>query len=168
MQEPYNYLSSLPGKEIRTKLIEAFNVWLDVPEADLGIIKNVVRMLHTASLLYVSLSISREAPQAKIFYANWYLTEWTMLRMTVNCVAAYLVSGISFVTYLVKISDSSIVNSHAQGLWGPTDYQHSKLRLLSGLSRALQVPQQEWLRLNETGAGRTEGKKTESSGSVSR
>ncbi|GHJ84276.1 hypothetical protein NliqN6_0678 [Naganishia liquefaciens] len=51
LQEPYNYLSSLPGKEIRTKLIEAFNVWLDVPEADLGIIKNVVRMLHTASLL---------------------------------------------------------------------------------------------------------------------
>lgn len=55
LQEPYNYLSSIPGKEIRSKLIEAFNVWLDVPKEDLGIIKNVVRMLHTASLLYVAL-----------------------------------------------------------------------------------------------------------------
>ncbi|KAI5453974.1 hypothetical protein NCC49_004969 [Naganishia albida] len=51
LQEPYNYLSSIPGKEIRSKLIEAFNVWLEVPEEALGIIKNVVRMLHTASLL---------------------------------------------------------------------------------------------------------------------
>lgn len=61
--EPYNYLSSIPGKEIRSKLIEAFNVWLEVPEEDLGIIKNVVRMLHTASLLYVC-----EEPSSQLLY----------------------------------------------------------------------------------------------------
>ncbi|SJX64917.1 related to farnesyltranstransferase (al-3) [Sporisorium reilianum f. sp. reilianum] len=49
--EPYTYLDSHPGKEVRTKLIEAFNVWLQVPARKLDAICNVVRMLHTASLL---------------------------------------------------------------------------------------------------------------------
>lgn len=44
-------MTSTPGKEIRTKLIEAFNLWLEVSEADLEIITRVVRMLHTGSLL---------------------------------------------------------------------------------------------------------------------
>ncbi|KAF5898782.1 geranylgeranyl pyrophosphate synthase, partial [Clarias magur] len=30
--EPYNYLLQLPGKQIRTKLSQAFNHWLSVPE----------------------------------------------------------------------------------------------------------------------------------------
>lgn len=51
LMEPYAYLTSTPGKEIRTKLIEAFNLWLDVSDADLEIITRVVRMLHTGSLL---------------------------------------------------------------------------------------------------------------------
>ncbi|TKY88781.1 hypothetical protein EX895_002412 [Sporisorium graminicola] len=49
--EPYTYLDSNPGKEVRTKLIEAFNVWLQVPTRKLDAICDVVRMLHTASLL---------------------------------------------------------------------------------------------------------------------
>lgn len=49
--EPYSYLLQIPGKEIRSRLIQAFNIWLDVPEEDLKVIKRVVGMLHTASLL---------------------------------------------------------------------------------------------------------------------
>lgn len=49
--EPYTYLDANPGKEVRTKLIEAFNVWLQVPARKLDAICSVVRMLHTASLL---------------------------------------------------------------------------------------------------------------------
>ncbi|ORY23700.1 isoprenoid synthase domain-containing protein [Naematelia encephala] len=49
--EPYTYLSANPGKEIRTKLIDAFNVWLDVPEEDLEVVRHLVTMLHNASLL---------------------------------------------------------------------------------------------------------------------
>ncbi|KAK4685926.1 geranylgeranyl diphosphate synthase, type III, partial [Tremellales sp. Uapishka_1] len=49
--EPYTYLSSHSGKEIRTHLIDAFNLWLSVPEDALEIIRHVVRMLHNASLL---------------------------------------------------------------------------------------------------------------------
>ncbi|KAH0829020.1 isoprenoid synthase domain-containing protein [Lanmaoa asiatica] len=49
--EPFVYISSKPGKEIRSLLIEAFNVWLGVPRAQLGVISRVVRMLHSASLM---------------------------------------------------------------------------------------------------------------------
>ncbi|EPS45259.1 hypothetical protein H072_767 [Dactylellina haptotyla CBS 200.50] len=48
---PYDYLSSRPGKDIRSQLIEAFNIYLQVPDESLGIIKQVVGMLHNASLL---------------------------------------------------------------------------------------------------------------------
>jgi len=49
--EPYSYLSSVPGKEVRSQLIDAFNHWLRVDQRELQVIKRVVRMLHTASLL---------------------------------------------------------------------------------------------------------------------
>ena len=56
--EPYNYIGDVPGKEIRTRLIEAFNVWLQVPEDRLATIARIVRMLHTASLMYAAAVIS--------------------------------------------------------------------------------------------------------------
>ncbi|KAI3631059.1 hypothetical protein MIR68_010549 [Amoeboaphelidium protococcarum] len=49
--EPFLYLCSHPGKEIRSQLIEAFDHWLRVPAGDLEVIKSVVEMLHNASLL---------------------------------------------------------------------------------------------------------------------
>lgn len=54
--EPYEYTASNPGKEIRGMMINAFNAWLNVPEAKLKIITKVVRMLHNASLLWVGTS----------------------------------------------------------------------------------------------------------------
>ncbi|KAF9167028.1 geranylgeranyl pyrophosphate synthetase [Actinomortierella ambigua] len=49
--EPYEYIASKPGKEMRTALIDAFNYWLKLPPAELAVITKVVKMLHTASLL---------------------------------------------------------------------------------------------------------------------
>ncbi|KAF9428600.1 geranylgeranyl pyrophosphate synthetase [Podila epigama] len=49
--EPYTYIASTPGKEMRTELIESFNLWLKVPPEELAVISKVVRMLHTSSLL---------------------------------------------------------------------------------------------------------------------
>ncbi|KAF9321943.1 geranylgeranyl pyrophosphate synthetase [Podila horticola] len=49
--EPYTYISSTPGKEMRTELIESFNLWLKLPSRELAIITKVVKMLHTSSLL---------------------------------------------------------------------------------------------------------------------
>ncbi|ORX84338.1 geranylgeranyl pyrophosphate synthase-like protein [Anaeromyces robustus] len=49
--EPYTYLLQHPGKDIRSKLIDAFDIWLDVPKYELKVIKEVIEMLHTSSLL---------------------------------------------------------------------------------------------------------------------
>lgn len=49
--EPYTYLVEVPGKDIRTTLISAFNRWLNVPRRELCLISNVVNMLHNASLM---------------------------------------------------------------------------------------------------------------------
>ncbi|KAH8746206.1 geranylgeranyl pyrophosphate synthase D [Diaporthe sp. PMI_573] len=48
---PYDYVASNSGKEFRTLILNAFNVWFGVPPASLTIICDVVRMLHTSSLL---------------------------------------------------------------------------------------------------------------------
>ncbi|PVU91615.1 hypothetical protein BB561_004316 [Smittium simulii] len=47
----YTYLCSLPGKDIRTQLINAFNSWFQVSNEKIDCIKDVIRMLHTSSLL---------------------------------------------------------------------------------------------------------------------
>ncbi|KAG6860770.1 hypothetical protein C0995_007802 [Termitomyces sp. Mi166 len=49
--EPYTYITSNPGKEIRGRLIDAFNLWLEVPTSKLAVISRLVSMLHSASLL---------------------------------------------------------------------------------------------------------------------
>ncbi|KAH7928719.1 farnesyltranstransferase [Leucogyrophana mollusca] len=49
--EPFTYIASNPGKEVRGKLIEAFNRWLNVPKDKLDVIVRVVGLLHNASLL---------------------------------------------------------------------------------------------------------------------
>ncbi|KAK8215396.1 geranylgeranyl pyrophosphate synthetase [Zalaria obscura] len=48
---PFDYMFGHPGKDIRSQMIAAFNVWLQVPEQSLTIITKAVGMLHTASLL---------------------------------------------------------------------------------------------------------------------
>ncbi|KAG1726877.1 isoprenoid synthase domain-containing protein [Suillus paluster] len=49
--EPYTYITANPGKEIRGKLVESFNLWLNVPKDKLVVINRVVGLLHNASLL---------------------------------------------------------------------------------------------------------------------
>ncbi|TFK26318.1 farnesyltranstransferase [Coprinopsis marcescibilis] len=49
--EPYTFTTSSPGKEIRGKLIGAFNAWLNVPDDKLRVIAKIVNMLHAASLM---------------------------------------------------------------------------------------------------------------------
>lgn len=49
--EPFTYITSKPGEEIRVLLIEAFNLWLAVPNDQLEVIDRVVQMLHNASLM---------------------------------------------------------------------------------------------------------------------
>ncbi|KAJ5363924.1 uncharacterized protein N7496_009637 [Penicillium cataractarum] len=48
---PLDYLRSIPGKNIRGKLILAFNEWIQLPNDKLAIVQEVINLLHTASLL---------------------------------------------------------------------------------------------------------------------
>ncbi|OQD79320.1 hypothetical protein PENANT_c054G09476 [Penicillium antarcticum] len=48
---PLNYLLSLPGKDIRGKMIDALNEWFRIPADKLSTIKEIIVILHTASLL---------------------------------------------------------------------------------------------------------------------
>ncbi|CAF4340787.1 unnamed protein product, partial [Rotaria sp. Silwood2] len=49
--EPYEYIRTIPGKQIRPKLIKAFNFWLNIPDDKLIVIGDLIEMLHNASLL---------------------------------------------------------------------------------------------------------------------
>lgn len=51
LMAPFDYLDAIPGKDVRSQLIAAFNAWLRVPRESLEVITKVVGMLHTASLL---------------------------------------------------------------------------------------------------------------------
>lgn len=51
MLAPFKYVKSLPAKGVRDVLIDALNVWLRASERSLDIIKTVVDLLHTSSLM---------------------------------------------------------------------------------------------------------------------
>ena len=50
--EPFHYINSVPGKDVRGALIDCFQFWFRVPDASiLSSIKDIVGDLHNASLL---------------------------------------------------------------------------------------------------------------------
>nr|WGJ63578.1 geranylgeranyl pyrophosphate synthase [Aspergillus striatus] len=51
IRRPLDYLLSLPGKQLRTQLVLAFNEWFRVPDDKLQLIVDATELLHTASLL---------------------------------------------------------------------------------------------------------------------
>ncbi|KAL4947614.1 hypothetical protein BDW69DRAFT_190036 [Aspergillus filifer] len=49
--QPYRYLTSLPSKGFRDQAIDSLNAWLRVPPSSVAVIKDVIKMLHSASLM---------------------------------------------------------------------------------------------------------------------
>lgn len=49
--KPFIYIMKVPGKQIRSKLIQAFNYWMQIPPDKLDQIDQIIEMLHNASLL---------------------------------------------------------------------------------------------------------------------
>lgn len=45
------YIQSLPSKNFRSQLVDAFNIWFELPEDRVSIIKGVIDDLHNASLI---------------------------------------------------------------------------------------------------------------------
>ncbi|KAI7896688.1 geranylgeranyl pyrophosphate synthase [Mucor mucedo] len=78
--EPFHYLCSNPGKDVRAKMIEAFDAWLQVPKEDLIVITRVIEMLHSASLLIDDVEddsvLRRGSPAAHHIYGT---------PQTINC-----------------------------------------------------------------------------------
>ncbi|GKU11291.1 unnamed protein product [Fusarium langsethiae] len=50
-ESPYEYISSLPSKDIRGAFIDSFNVWFGAPEEKTAVIKEVISMFHNSSLI---------------------------------------------------------------------------------------------------------------------
>ena len=51
--EPWTYILSVPGKNVRGVLINCFNTWMDIDPGTLEDITTIIRDLHTASLMCV-------------------------------------------------------------------------------------------------------------------
>ncbi|KAK7756059.1 hypothetical protein SLS62_002002 [Diatrype stigma] len=51
IRAPARYVESLPGKKIRDKAANALNIWLQVNQDDLNQIRQVINLLHNASLI---------------------------------------------------------------------------------------------------------------------
>ncbi|KAF3211109.1 hypothetical protein TWF191_010986 [Orbilia oligospora] len=49
--KPYDYIKSMPSKGIRNVAIDALDIWYMVPQRSLEIVKNIIGMLHTSSLI---------------------------------------------------------------------------------------------------------------------
>ncbi|KAL3177268.1 hypothetical protein MRX96_009954 [Rhipicephalus microplus] len=49
--QPYYYIVKIPGKQIRTKLAQAFNYWLKISPEKCQAVTEIVQMLHNSSLL---------------------------------------------------------------------------------------------------------------------
>jgi len=49
--EPFEYICTLPGKNVRSQLIDGFQSWLQIPLEKVEQIKEIVGYLHNASLL---------------------------------------------------------------------------------------------------------------------
>ena len=49
--EAFEYISQVPGKDVRGQLIDAFQVWFRIPEDRVSTIEKLIGELHNASLL---------------------------------------------------------------------------------------------------------------------
>ncbi|CAG8660725.1 18913_t:CDS:2 [Racocetra persica] len=115
--EPYNYLIANPGKDIRGKLIDAFDHWLKVPKDKLSTITTVVEMLHTASLLIDDVEddsvLRRGVPVAHSIYG---------VPATINCANYVYFLALNELTKfdnseMLKIYTSELINLHrGQGM----------------------------------------------------
>ncbi|XP_019866730.1 terpene synthase [Aethina tumida] len=80
LMEPFQYITQVPGKNIRAKLSMAFNHWLNIPEEKVVQINDIVQLLHNSSLLLDDIQdnsiLRRGIPVAHSIYG---------VASTINC-----------------------------------------------------------------------------------
>lgn len=69
---PYTYINKIKGKGIRSYLIDAFNKWFNIDQANLDKIKKIIEMLHNSSLIIDDIEdyseLRRGIPTAHVKY----------------------------------------------------------------------------------------------------
>lgn len=80
LMEPFAYLCQLSGKDIRSRMVDAYNVWLQVEPSVMDLVKKVITMLHNGSLLIDDIEdnsqMRRGAPVAHAIFGE---------PLTINC-----------------------------------------------------------------------------------
>ncbi|CAH1375948.1 unnamed protein product [Tenebrio molitor] len=70
--QPFVHIARIPGKKVRSKLCQALNNWMHIPEEKLRQIEDVLEMLHNASLLLDDIQddsiLRRSVPTAHSIY----------------------------------------------------------------------------------------------------
>ncbi|KAI8072456.1 geranylgeranyl pyrophosphate synthase [Gongronella butleri] len=115
--EPYEYIMSHPGKDVRSKLMAAFKQWLPIPDDTLLSITKVIEMLHNASLMIDDVQddsdLRRSVPVAHHIYG---------VPQTINCANYVYFLALQQILALnnqemVKIYAEELVNLHqGQGI----------------------------------------------------
>ena len=87
--EPYSHILSVPGKNIRGKLIAGFNMWMKVAQEKIEAVEEIVEMLHNASLLIDDIedssTLRRGLPVAHLIYGQ---------ASTINCASYVMFIGL--------------------------------------------------------------------------
>ncbi|KAH8556571.1 geranylgeranyl pyrophosphate synthase [Umbelopsis sp. PMI_123] len=106
--EPFRYLCEHPGKDIRSRLIEAFDYYMHVPPAQLNVITKVIEMLHNASLLVDDVEddsdLRRGVPVAHKIYG---------IAQTVNCANYVYFLALN---EIIKLGNSKMVDIYTEEL----------------------------------------------------
>ncbi|KAI8623120.1 geranylgeranyl pyrophosphate synthase [Xylariaceae sp. FL1651] len=86
--QPYRYISSLPSKGMRDQAIDSLNTWLKVPPTVTKMIKNIVKMLHNASLMLDDLEDGSPLRRGKPSTHSIYGTAQTINSATYQYIQA--------------------------------------------------------------------------------
>ncbi|PGH21525.1 hypothetical protein AJ80_03193 [Polytolypa hystricis UAMH7299] len=86
--QPYRYLTSLPSKGFRNQAIDSINKWLNVPPRSVKMIKDVVKMLHSASLMLDDIEDNSPLRRGKPSTHNIYGMAQTINSATYQYIAA--------------------------------------------------------------------------------
>ncbi|KAL4790061.1 terpenoid synthase [Aspergillus venezuelensis] len=108
---PYQYIASLPSKNIRNKFIDALNLWFEVPPLALSSIKRIVEYLHHSSLMLDDIeddsTLRRGKPCTHMLYGN---------AQTINAANYAFVSAFAEVQKLHSPSATAILIREVQNM----------------------------------------------------
>ncbi|KAH8806682.1 terpenoid synthase [Flagelloscypha sp. PMI_526] len=115
LMEPYNYITAIPGKDMRTQLLLGFNTWYSVPEPALAVISDIVKILHHASLLFDDIEDFSELRRGQPVAHKVYGLPRTINTAAYSCYVA--MQKIMDLHRITELSTEEIVELHrGQGL----------------------------------------------------